>query len=81
MREEHLGGRSDKDKEARHRRVELCAETARPVSGQVQKTRRPSLGRQVRVILWSTLNAKLSSDCFQREIQNDSIQEKNLNVW
>ena len=49
---------------ARHRRVEMYAETAHPVGGQVQKTRRPSLGRQVRVILWSTLNAKLSSDCF-----------------
>ena len=53
----------------------------RSVSGHVQKARRSSLGRQVRIISWRTLNAKLSSDCFQREIENDSMQEKNLNVW
>lgn len=50
------------------------------VCGQVPKMSRSRLGRQVRIILCRTLNATLSSDCFQRERESDRVREKNRNI-
>ena len=81
MGEKRLGGRGDKGKGQTQESGAVCRDSSSSQWPGAEDDTEAKLGSQVRVILCSTLNAELSPDYFQREIQNNSVQEKNLNVW